>query len=138
MFSLFDPLVDFSCPRCHSSLRFRKVRELPTSAGSPNFLCSCPVCMGEIVLRQHQAFPDNWRWLRFLAPGIAICALAIFVQEIAWLIPFGIALLAVGLLVIVAYMIWQRWNWRCYVLPADIAQQALQGPTSPPPAGTRP
>lgn len=136
MFSALDPLVDFSCPRCGSSLRFRRVRELPTSAGTPNFLCSCPVCESAIVLRQHQAFPDNWRWLVFVAPGIATCTFAIFIQEMAWLIPFGVVLLGLGLFALVVYMIWQRWKWRCYVLPSEIAQQVVQadGPASGGPA----
>lgn len=132
MFSALDPLVDFSCPRCGISLRFRRVHELPTSAGSPNFLCSCPVCTGEIVLRQHQAFPDNWRWMSFVTPGIVICTFAIFIQEMAWLIPFGVVMLGLGLLALVGYMIWQRRKWHCYVLPSEIAQPTVQpdGPAS--------
>lgn len=133
MFSLFDPLVDFSCPHCHQSLRFRRVQELPASTGSPNFLCACPVCKGEIILRQHRAFPDNWRWMAFLAPGMAVSASGIFVPALAGLLPFGVALMALGLLALVAYMIRQRWKWRCYVLPADIAPPPTQTPTRPAP-----
>ena len=35
MLSLFDLLINFSCPRCGVSLRFRRVEELPGSFGSP-------------------------------------------------------------------------------------------------------
>lgn len=123
MFSSLDPLVDFQCPRCHSSLRFRRVHELPGSTGSPNFLCACPECDGAIILRQHKAFPDDWRWMLFIAPGLLICTLAIFVQRLAFAIPIGVAFLLVGLLALIVYMISERWNWRCYVLPEEIAQQ---------------
>ena len=68
MFSRFDPLVGFRCPRCQASLRFRRVLELPASSGSPNFLCACPECQGSIILREHLAFPENWRWVLWLNP----------------------------------------------------------------------
>lgn len=124
MFSKFDPLVNFSCPRCKTSLRFRRVTELPESLGSPNFLCECPECKGQIILRQHVAFPDNWRWMSFVAPGILGCALPIFFPSIAWLLPTALVLLLAGFFGIVAYMILQRWGWRCYVLPTDIQTPA--------------
>jgi hypothetical protein len=133
MFSALDPWVDFDCPRCGASLRFRRVRESPSSAGSPNFLCCCPVCTGEIVLRQHQAFPDDWRWLCFVAPGMVACAFSIFIREMAWLVPFGVLLLGLGLLALVAYMIRQRWRWRCHVLPSEIVRKPDRADVAVPP-----
>lgn len=85
--------------------------------------------MGQIVLRQHQAFPDNWRWMLFVAPGILTCAVAIFIPQVAWLVPGGIVLLASGLLGLVVYMIQQRWGWRCYVLPQENTQHGVHGRT---------
>lgn len=117
MFSRLDPLVSFRCPRCRSSLRFRRVIEVPESPGSPHFLCACPACKGEIVLHQHPAFPDNWRWSRFLLPGVACAAIGIFVPSAAGLLPWAVALLVAGAVALVAYMIWQRWGWSCYGLP---------------------
>ncbi len=114
MFSRLDPLVDFRCPHCRTSLRFRRVQELPASTGSPAFLCACPVCGAAVVARQHPAFPDNWRWMRFVAPGIATAAVAIFVPSAGWLAPVGLALLGFGLLALVVYMVRQRWGWQCY------------------------
>jgi hypothetical protein len=119
MFSRFDPLVDFRCPRCRASLRFRRVEELPASRGAPDFLCACPECEGSILLRQHAAFPDNWRWMVFIGPGILLCAVGIFFPAAAGLLPWALFLLAAGLLALVAYMIRQRWGWQCYVLPPD-------------------
>jgi len=74
--------------------------------------------------------------LGFVAPGIATCTLAIFIQEMAWLIPFGVVLLGFGLFSLVGYMIWQRWKWCCYVLPSEIVQQVAHadGPASGGPA----
>lgn len=119
MFSRFDPLVNFCCPCCLTSLRFRRVDELPESPGSPNFLCACPECQGRIILRQHVAFPDNWRWMSFMAPGIVCCAVGILLPAAAWLLPWALLMLGAGLLAIIGYMIGQRWGWQCYVLPSD-------------------
>lgn len=131
MFSRFDPLVSFACPRCQVSLRFRRVDELPDSPGAPNFLCACPECHGSIILRQHPAFPDNWRWMSFIAPGIFVCALAIFVPAAAWLFPWSLVLLLGGLSALVAWMIRQRWGWQCYVLPPEDARPALPAEAAP-------
>lgn len=122
MFSRFDPLVSYRCPRCQASLRFRRVPELSASTGSPDFLCACPECHGSIILRQHLAFPDNWRWMRFILPGVLCCAIGIFFPSVAWLLPWSVALLGIGLVALVIYMIWQRWGWQCYVLPPNDAQ----------------
>ncbi len=117
-------------------MRFRRVEELPDSMGSPNFLCACPECRGPIILRQHRAFPDNWRWMSFLGPGILGCALGIFLPAAAWLLPWALVMLVAGLLALVAYMIWQRWGWQCYVLPPDDDEPAL-APKAPPPRAPR-
>jgi hypothetical protein len=66
--------------------------------------------------------------MSFLAPGILTSSLAIFIQQLTWLIPYAIVLLAAGLLSLVTYMIWQRLNWRCYVLPDEIAQSSHDEP----------
>ncbi|HEY0975412.1 MAG TPA: hypothetical protein VGE57_13040 [Solimonas sp.] len=121
MFSIFDPLVDFHCPRCGVSLRFRRVEELPGSAGSPNFLCACPACGGAILSRQHAAFPDNWRWMRFLLPGIVLAAVGIFVPAAAGVLPAAVVLMGAGLLGLIAYMVYQRWGWQQYGVPAEDA-----------------
>ena len=131
MFSRFDPLVNFGCPRCQASLRFRRVEELPASRGSPNFLCACPECQGSIILRQHPAFPDNWRWMSFMGPGILGCSLGILFPAAAWLLPWALVLLVAGLLAIVVYMIWQRWGWQCYVLPTEDAEPVLAPEVDP-------
>lgn len=119
MFSRLDPLVSFDCPRCAASLRFRRVDEAPASGAWLGFLRVCPACGGTILLRHHAAFADDWRWMRFVMPGVLAAALGTFAPGFGWLVPVALALLAAGLVAVVAYMLWQRWNWRTYVLPPE-------------------
>ncbi len=117
MFSRLDPLVDFRCPRCAVSLRFRRVEPDPTATDRSCWLCVCPYCHGRLVARRHPAFADNWRWMVFILPGVLCSAVGVFVPSAGWLLPWALGLLALGLVALVGYMVWQRWGWACYELP---------------------
>ncbi len=115
MFSELDPLMDFGCPHCSASLRFRRVSKLPGGdARGGNSPRVCAHCSGLIVERRHPAIADNWRWSRFYLPGVLLCAAGIFVPSLGWLLPFALVVLAIGLAALVAYMVRERWGWNRY------------------------
>lgn len=113
MFPELDPLMDFRCPHCEASLRFRRVRQAATPPGG-NAPYLCPLCAGTLVERRHPALANNWLWSRFYLPGVLLTALGIFVPSLGWLLPVAVAALALGLLALVVYMVRQRWGWRRY------------------------
>lgn len=115
MFACLDPLMDFRCPHCQASLRFRWVRPAPPDPAwgrDPPYLC--PACAGRLVERRHPAIADNWLWSRFYLPGVLLCALGIFVPALAWLLPYALVVLGGGLVALVVYMLRERWGWKRY------------------------
>ena len=115
MFKSLDPLVDFGCPHCGASLRFRWVRQSQqSSAGNVDPPYVCPLCEGRIIWRRHPAIADNWLWSRFYMPGVILCALGIFVPALGWLLPFAVGALALGFIALIVYMVRERWGWKCY------------------------
>lgn len=116
MFSMFDPLMDFRCPHCDVSLRFRCVRML--SNADPKILNPpyiCPLCKGTMTERRHPAIANAWLWSRFYMPGVLLCTLGTFVPSLGWILPYALVALAVGFFAIVVYMVRERWGWKRYV-----------------------
>jgi hypothetical protein len=109
MLQMFDPLVDFHCPHCATSLRWRLLKF--TSDGNARI---CPACEALVVGNLHPAVFNNWLWSRFYLPGVLLCAVGIFVPSLAWLLPFAVVVLFAGFAVIVIYMIKQRIGWQVY------------------------
>lgn len=115
MLACLDPLLNFGCPHCGASLRFRRVRPVGPHSEQPGPTPrSCPVCQGGVVERRHPALANSWRWSLFYLPGVALCALGIYVPSLGWLLPYAMAALALGLVALVGYMVAARWGWRCY------------------------
>lgn len=115
-----DPLMDFSCPHCGSSLRFRRVRPCPDT--DPRALITryrCPVCETALREQRHPALTNNWLWSRFYLPGVLLCALGIFVPSLGWLLPLAVAALGLGLAALVIYMVKARWGWKRYLPYTD-------------------
>lgn len=116
MFSIFDPLIDYSCPYCQESLRWRRVKKYE-NIGQVN-LCEsyniCPCCNEKIIEQRHDAFANNWLWTRFYLLGVILCAIDIFIPTIAWILPYSVVVLIIGLISLIVYMISQRWNWKVY------------------------
>ncbi len=111
-----DPLMDFRCPHCRTSLRFRRVR--PSPDADPKALITpyrCPVCEAALREQRHPALANNWLWSRFYLPGVLLCALGIFVPSLGWLLPMAVAALGLGLAALVVYMVRERWGWKRYL-----------------------
>lgn len=115
MFACLDPLLNFGCPHCGVSLRFRRVPEANPQTSQPGPTPRrCPVCQGGVVERRHPALTNSCRWSLFFLPGVALCALGIFVPSLGWLLPYAVVILEMGLAALVVYMVAARWGWRCY------------------------
>jgi len=110
--SELDPLTDLGCPHCGASLRLRRVRQLEESGPDRPYVC--PVCEGTLVERRHPAIANNWLWSRFYLPGVLLCALGIFVPSLGWMLPFAVAVLGVGVLAMLVYIVRERWGWKRY------------------------
>ncbi len=108
MFAELDPLMDFACPHCATSLRWRRLGEQPLA---------CPVCSGLLEEHRHPAIANNWLWSRFYLPGVGLCGLGIFVPSLGWLLPFAVAVLALGFAAMLVYILRQRWGWKRYTPP---------------------
>lgn len=118
MFAELDPLMDFRCPQCGQSLRWRRVpMRDDVEIGSAPYVC--PLCQVALFERRHPAVANNWLWSRFYLPGVLLCALGIFVPTLGWLLPFAVGALGLGLLALLVYMIRERWGWRRYGISAD-------------------
>ncbi len=116
MLSVLDPLMDFRCPHCGVSLRFRRVPRLSSpDALAPNAVHVCSLCNGNLIERQHPAIANNWLWSRFYLPGVILSAIGIFFPSLGWLLPFALGALAFGFLALVTYMVRERWGWKRYV-----------------------
>lgn len=110
-----DPLLDCRCPHCAVSLRFRWLRRRPFPGLPPGHEpYACPACQGPLFERRHPALADNWRWSRFYLPGVALCALGIFVPSLGGLLPLAVAVLGLGLVALLVYMVRERWGWKRY------------------------
>lgn len=117
MIAELDPLLDFSCPYCKVSLRFRRLLANdadPLSNDAPRL---CPACRGEVREHRHPALADNWRWSRFTLPGVLGCAMCILFPSLAGLLPMAVGAMLLGLLALIVYMVWARWGWRQYRKP---------------------
>ena len=105
-------LEDHRCPHCHASLRFRFVKTVDIEgAGSFDRLSAhevCPCCGAAILLREHAAVINDWLWAKRLAPGLALWILALFTGLPPLLTITGTALLAIGLLLVLHYMVKER------------------------------
>lgn len=116
MFSVFDPLMDFNCPHCQQSLRWRRVTQMAKDHQyGPEMPYLCPLCAGKIVRHRHPAISNNWLWSRFYLPGVFLCTLGIFVPALGWILPFAVGTLLLGLLAMVIYIVRERWGWKHYL-----------------------
>ena len=87
----------------------------------PDSARACAYCNGPLVERRHPAIANNWLWSRFYLPGVALCAAGIFVPSLGWLIPFAMAVLAIGLAALAIYIVRERWGWKRYAAPKEEA-----------------
>jgi hypothetical protein len=118
-------LEDHRCPYCRASLRFRLVRTVDIEdAGASDAVTShevCPCCGGAILLREHAAVVDDWLWAKHLAPGLVLWIVALLTGLPPLLTIAGTLLMAIGLLLILHYMVTERLGrrrFREFELPA--------------------
>lgn len=125
MLSALNPLTRFGCPHCQQSLRWRMVPAHPAGVrdSSGATLRRCPACGGALVERRHPARSHPWLWARFYLPGVLLSALGIFVPAWGWLLPLAGAALAGGLVLLLGYMVRERWNWQFYGRPAPMNER---------------
>ncbi len=105
-------LEDHRCPHCRASLRFRFVKTVDLEgAGRFDQVSShevCPCCGAAIRLREHAAVINDWLWAKRLAPGLALWILALFTGLPPLLTISGTVLMAIGLLLVLHYMVTER------------------------------
>ncbi|MBK7017924.1 MAG: hypothetical protein IPH39_20850 [Sulfuritalea sp.] len=105
-------LEDHRCPHCRTSLRLRYVKTVDIAGARDSDPVSshevCPRCGAAILLREHAAVMNDWLWGKRLAPGLAVWVLALFTGLPPLLTITGTALLAIGLLLVLHYMVTER------------------------------
>ncbi|MDP2227450.1 MAG: hypothetical protein Q8J78_08250 [Moraxellaceae bacterium] len=101
--------MNYRCPHCDTSLRFRRVPR--TGNGD---IRRCPVCEGEVIWQMPPARRDNWLWSRFQALGLVVLVIAVILDFHPPTLLAGTALYVAGFVVLLGYVIRENLRWRMY------------------------
>ena len=110
--------MDYRCPQCQESLRFRSLTEHevphPSRSAPRRWYQVCPACQTKLIQRRHPAFANHWLWMRFVLPGILLTGAGIFWwPPLLWV---SVPAMGLGLLVAMVYTVRERLNFKVFAL----------------------